>query len=348
MSRGWGTLPRRGRGIVEVMRVGLIGCGFMGQMHANVYRALDGVELVAVTDRRPEKRDAFAKQWGVQAMDDFEALLDRDDLDIIDICLPTYLHADTTVRALDAGKHVLCEKPMAMSVEDADRMIDARDRSGKRLMIAHCIRFWPEYAKLKEIVDSGALGKLLSLNLTRYGAFPKWASDGWNADENKAGGGAMDMHIHDTDYALYLLGMPDDMVSFGTYNETGVGHIFTTMTFGDTVVHLEGGWNLPSGAPFKMAFRAVFEKGVVIMDGGPMTVFEEGKDPIVPEFPKMSAEGAGGNLSDLGGYYYEIADFCEAIRHDRPLTIAPAESSRASLEVNLAEIRQVKERLGLI
>ena len=110
------------------------------------------------------------------------------------------------------------------------------------------------------------------------------------------------MHIHDTDFALYLLGQPNETVSYGSYDSRGASHAFTTMQFDGAVAHLEGGWNLPAGTPFKMAFRAVFENGAAIMDGGPLTIYENGKTPRVPEFPKMQAAG-GGNISDLGGYY---------------------------------------------
>jgi predicted dehydrogenase len=222
-------------------------------------------------------------------------------------------------------------------------MIAAAQAAGKRLMIAHCIRFWPEYVLLENLTKSGELGALLSLNLTRYGAFPSWGSDNWLADEKRAGGGVLDMHIHDTDYALYLLGQPDKMVSFGSLDERGPSHVFTTMTFGKTIVHAEGGWNLPAGSPFKMSFRAIFEKGAVIFDAGPLTIYEDGKAPRVPELPKMAAKGAGGNLSDLGGYYYELEYFYEKLQCGEAQERLTPESSRATLATTLEEIRQIKE-----
>ena len=323
------------------IKVAIVGCGFMGRMHANVYKGLEQVEIVAAIDHNDERLSEYAVKFGCTGTKDFSEGIDG--ADVVDICLPTHQHAETTVAAARAGKHVLCEKPMALSLDEADHMIAACKEAGVQLMIGHCIRFWPEYSLLKTIKDEGRLGRLLSINLTRYGAFPYWASDNWMADESKAGGGALDMHIHDTDYALYLLGKPDSINSFGSIDERGVGQIFTTMTFGEVVAHLEGGWNLPGSAPFKMAFRAIFEDGVVIMDGGPMTIYQGNRAPISPEFPKMEAAG-GGNLSDLGGYYHEIAYFLEAVRTGRPLEIVTPETSRASLETTLEEIRQVKER----
>lgn len=315
----------------------------MGRMHANVYRLLSGACLVAAIDRSPEQLSTFCDQFEAEPFIDFDEMLDATELDAIDVCLPTYLHKEYTIRAAAAGKHVMCEKPIALTIEDADEMIAACDAANVQLMIGHCIRFWPEYVKLKQIVDSGSLGTLLSLNLTRYGEFPHWSEGNWMADESKAGGGVLDMHIHDTDFALYLLGEPKEMQSFGSVDERGPGHVFTTMQYPGCVVHLEGGWNLPSHTPFKMAFRAVFERGAAIMDGGPMTVYEDGKQPEIPAFEAMKAEG-GGNISDLGGYYHELRYFVDRLNANEPFETVTPQSSRLSLKTVLAEIEQIRER----
>jgi len=328
-----------------MQKVAIVGCGFMGRMHANVYGLLDNAQLVAFVDRKQEKREAFSSEFGAPAYETIHELLENHpDLDAIDICLPTYEHKDATVAAAAAKKNVFCEKPMALSLGEADSMIQACEKAGVRLMIGHCIRFWPEYALLKKLTDEGALGKLLSINLTRYGEFPFWSTDNWLADESKAGGGALDMHIHDTDYVHFLLGKPSSVSSWGTIDHRGTSQIFSNMTFpGGAIAHLEGGWNLPSHTPFKMAFRAIFERGAAIMDGGPLTIFEDGKSPVVPEFPKMEAAG-GGNISDLGGYYHELKYFVDRLESGAPFEITTPESSRQSLETALEEIRQAKSR----
>jgi predicted dehydrogenase len=315
-----------------------MGCGFMGRMHASVYRALPIADLVAVVDHRPEKYTEF----GVQGFATLDAMFESVNVDAVDVCLPTHLHKDATVAAAQAGKHVFCEKPRALDLAQADEMISACENAGIRLMIGHCIRFWPEYAYLKELVETEKFGKLRSVNLTRYGEYPHWSSENWLGDESKSGGGALDMHIHDTDFALYLLGKPDSVYSRGTLDDRGVSQIFTTMTFGDAVAHLEGGWNLPVHTPFKMAFRAIFDRGAAIMDGGPMTIYSEG-DPVVPVFEKMEAAG-GGNISDLGGYYHELAYFVDCVTYDKPFVTTTPQTSRESLAMTLEEIRQVKER----
>jgi predicted dehydrogenase len=324
-----------------MLRVGLVGCGFMGRMHTSVYAQIPTANLVGVFDEDAERGKAFAEQNGLRSFPSFEAL--AAEVDAIDICLPTHLHCDYTLRAAGLKKHVLCEKPMALSVDEATKMKNACEAAGVRLMIAHCIRFWPEYALLKQIALTGNIGELLSLNLTRYGEFPHWGSKNWLADPAKAGGGALDMHIHDTDFALYILGAPREVFSAGTIDPKGVSHIFSTFVYNRASCHLEGGWNMPAGTPFKMAFRAVFEQGAVIMDGGPMTIYEKGKDPYVPEFPKMEAKG-GGNISDLGGYYHEIAHFVDRVLTGKPFDVTTPETSIESLELTLKEIKMARDR----
>lgn len=326
-----------------MVKVGLVGCGFMGTMHANVYSVLEGAELVGVWDRKPERATEFVGKWGGRVFSSYDDMLADASIDMVDVCLPTSEHAIFSIKACEAGKHVMCEKPMALSLEDADAMCAAASKAGVKMMVGHCIRFWPEYEELFRVVKSGELGRLLSLNLTRYGAFPAWTVDKWAADVSKAGGG-MDMHIHDTDFALYLLGEPRSMHSFGSRDERGVGHFFTVMDYGSCVAQCEGGWNLPQGAPFRMEFRAVFEKGAAIYRDGELWTYGEGTSRKF-EAPQMEARGAGGNLSSLGGYYNELAYFIDCITNDRMPQVVTPESSRESLRYVLEEVKQIEARL---
>src|SRR5579884_441379 len=134
-----------------MLRVGLAGCGFMGRMHAAVYAALAGAKLAACTDAEPSQNGrALAQKFEIPYYASFEEMLDKEQIDFVDICLPTFLHKEYTVAAAARRKHVFCEKPMAMTLKEADEMIEACSVAGVRLMIAHCIRFWPEYRILRE------------------------------------------------------------------------------------------------------------------------------------------------------------------------------------------------------
>lgn len=315
----------------------------MGRMHTNVYKMLPNAEIVGCVDPSPENGQKFTEATGKPVYATLEEASQKAEFDVVDVCLPTDLHRGATEAAAKLKKHVFCEKPMSISMPDAESMASTCEANGVRLFIGHCIRFWPEYAYLKKLTDDKTLGELKSINLTRYGSFPKWAVKAWTSDPDRAGGGVLDMHIHDTDYILYLLGQPDEIVSFGTVDQTGPSHVFTTMKFGSKIAHLEGGWNFPQGTPFKHAFRAVYEKGAAIMDGGPLTIFEDGKEAFQPEFTKMSGEG-GGNISDLGGYYHEIKYFVDCIQANQPFVTVTPQTSLASLKVVLEEIRQMRAR----
>ncbi len=323
--------------------VALVGAGFMGRMHGAVYQALPNANLVTVYDPNPEKARSVAESHQARVADSFDEILADSSIQVVDICTPTPSHADLAIRAIEADKDVFCEKPMARTSAEARSMIEAAERHGRALMIGHCIRFWPEYETLANLVHSGELGQLQSLNLTRYGEFPHWSTDGWLGEEPLSGGAAMDMHIHDTDYALSLLGEPSSIVSHGTVDGRGVSQIFTTMKFGPTVVHAEGGWNLPSHTPFKMSFRAIFENGAAIFDGGPLTIYRPGQGPVQPEVASMDAGNVGGNISNLGGYYFELAYFYDCLNRGLPCDRCTPQSALRSLETVEREIDLVKQ-----
>ncbi|MCE9557768.1 MAG: Gfo/Idh/MocA family oxidoreductase [Armatimonadetes bacterium] len=326
----------------KVFNVGLIGCGFMGRMHSSVYGTLSQANLKVCCAKHPESATKLAAPHGATVETDWKRVVSDDNLDAVDICLPTFLHAEVAITALENGKHVFCEKPMALTYEEAEKMAAAAKSSGKKLMIGHCIRFWNEYVTLTELVRSERFGKLLSLNLTRYGEFPSWSSEGWIGKENLAGGAALDMHIHDTDYALHLLGEPTEVKSFGTYDGRGLSQIFTTMAFGKTIVHLEGGWNLPPGTPFKMAFRAIFENGAAIMDGSPLTLYPASGQPEIPAYQAMGTATGSGNISDLSGYFHELNYFYNELGTGGNMDKVTPESALLSLKVTLQEIEQAK------
>jgi len=196
-----------------VLKVGLIGLGFMGSTHLENYLRLEAegvpVKLVAICDIDEEKFKGKAVTGNIETgsskvdfsrfelYTDIDEMLNKGGFDYIDIALPTYLHAEVTIKALNKGYHVLCEKPMAMNSEECAKMIEAAKKAGKTLMIAQCLRFWPEYEYLKECVDSGRYGKVISGYFFRGGTTPIWSHDNWLLQNEKSGGCLMDQHIHD-------------------------------------------------------------------------------------------------------------------------------------------------------
>ena len=200
------------------LRVGLCGLGFMGGAHLAAYAKIRDVELVAVCHASP-RRFSGASSGNISGFGggqvilrkarrhaDLGAMLASERLDLVDICTPTFTHAELACRALRAGVHVLCEKPMALSVADCDRMIRASRTSRRFLMVAHCLRWWPEYVYLRNLARSQKFGALKSLHLFRGSMPTSWAP--WMCDERKSGGPLLDLHIHDLDQALWICGRP--------------------------------------------------------------------------------------------------------------------------------------------
>ncbi|WP_080873204.1 Gfo/Idh/MocA family protein [Oceanobacillus timonensis] len=206
------------------VKIAVIGCGSIAKhRHLPEYAANKHVEIAAVCDIVQERAEEAAATYQAKAYTDYKTLLKDENVDAVSICLPNYLHAPVSVDALNAGKHVLCEKPMATSTEEADQMIEAAKQSGKKLMIGHNQRFVPSHQKARELIASGAIGKIYSFRTTfGHGGPEGWSADGkesWFFKKDEAFIGAMgDLGIHKADLIRYVL--QDEMVEVGAFVET--------------------------------------------------------------------------------------------------------------------------------
>ncbi|MFA5646254.1 MAG: Gfo/Idh/MocA family oxidoreductase [Candidatus Ratteibacteria bacterium] len=325
-----------------MIKVAVIGAGFMGSMHAEIYKHFPDIKIAGIVDSRGEKAKSLAEKVGSIPFYDAEQVFAREDITLIDVCLPTYLHKEFVLKAAEAGKDVICEKPIALTLEDAEEMIEVCEKRRVRFMVGHVIRFWPEYDWLKSIADSGRIGKLLSITCTRLSPTPVWGWDSWLTDTSRSGNCLFDLHIHDTDYLLYLVGKkPLKLYSTGLKSNGGYSHIFTNFTFPDGVqASAEGGWDFPANFPFYMAFTATFEKAIVEFNSKnlPLTVYHrEGKVEHPPMKNVPIQANAGGNISDLGGYYFELRYFFEHILANKPTAVITPNDARNSLEIILKE-----------
>ena len=327
-----------------MVKVAIVGAGFMGGMHAEVYRNLNKAKLIAIADSDLEKAQLLADKHKAIAYSSLEGLLNQEDVDAVDICLPTFLHKEYVLETARLGKDILCEKPIALTTEDAEQMIQAVKDAKVKLMIAQVIRFWPEYVILKNIYEAGKLGRLLSITLTRISPTPTWAWDNWLTDTERSGGALLDLHIHDTDYLLYLLGRPTSLVSRVTSGSLKHAHIFTTFTFPDAVIAFaEGGWDMPDNFPFTMAYTASFEKGAVEFNSRnekTLAIYRPGKEIEYPTAKlELEATVSGeGNIADLGGYFSEMKYFIDCLENNKEPGEATAQSARDSLEIALSEM----------
>ena len=332
------------------IRVAIVGFGFMGQMHARVYQALPGIEIVGIIDAFPEL-EAQAAKLGIKATiaSSLDHLLKSTDFNVVDICLPTDLHCETIIAAARAGKHIFCEKPLALGMAEAERALREVEKSGVALQVGQCIRFWPEYQALEQFIKSGQGGKIVSLSLQRKASRPGYSRNNWLLESGRSKGAALDLHIHDTDYVLHLFGTPKGVHSIGRRENGACSHIFTHYLFDDVAVTAEGGWDLPPQWGFQMSFQAIFENAVVDFDSlaSPtlhLTIGQEKRKPLPFKKPAVASAGAsGGNISDLGGYYNELAYFCGQLNQNKKPEIATGRQALESLRTVLAEIQSAEQ-----
>lgn len=209
---------------MTVINVGVIGCGKIAQLrHLPEYSGHKHVRVAAVCDRTLARANKIGNAYGAKAYTDYRELLAHEELDAVSVCLPNMLHAPVSIAALEAGKHVLCEKPMATSEAEAVAMIEARNRSGKLLMIGHNQRLMPPHKKAKEILTSGMLGRVITFRTAfGHGGPENWSVEGaggWFFQKSKAFVGAMgDLGVHKTDLIRYLLG--EEIVEVGAFTGT--------------------------------------------------------------------------------------------------------------------------------
>lgn len=333
-----------------MIRVGIAGFGFMGSQHLNCFDALRGVRVVSICDSDKTRLKGNIKirgniagsgkdsgLSGAALYTNFEKMLAEQRLDAVSITLPTYLHRDFTIKALEAGVHVFCEKPMAMNVGDCEKMIAAAKANRKVLQIGHCIRFWPEYAAARKIIKSGRYGKVRTASLRRVGPVPGWSWKNWLVNARKSGGAIMDLHIHDTDFVLHLFGLPAAVRSQAVVGPSGgFDYVTTQYVYKDRkVVTAEGGFVASLGLPFEMSFIISLEKATLVYDCRckPTLLLYPAKGKSIA--PKVES----GN-----GWSREIEHFIKKITGRKvPRIISPLDSLNA-VKIVLAESQSARTK----
>jgi predicted dehydrogenase len=328
------------------LKVGVIGLGFMGRAHLSHYLRMPEVQVVALADADPARRAGRAEIVGnievpltpidtspFQLYADGRELIEQADVDLVDICLPTHLHAELAVFAAERGKHVVVEKPMALNSAEADRMVAAAKAAGVRLMVAQCLRFWPEYEHLRETVRSASLGRLLQAEFSRRSARPIWTWQGWMIQAEKSGGAILDLHIHDVDFVNHVLGKPSRIYASAVKTPATGGYDLVNALYsyeGGPEVRISAAWYLPRSVPFRAAYTAVFERGVLSYDSS-----------RAPTLLLHSGEGEGTAVHVEGdAYYKELRYFVDCLLTGKdPAELVSPESARDSLFLVESEIR---------
>jgi predicted dehydrogenase len=314
----------------------------MGHAHTPAWQHLGdiGAELVGVLSNRQEATEAFAKEYDIKPYSSLDALVA--DIDILDICVPTNLHREMTLKAAQAGKHVICEKPIALSVEDGKAMIEACEKAGVRLFIAHVVRFISAYRTAKNTIDAGNIGKPCIIRLTRAGYQPRKTVDNWFVDESRSGGMMLDLMIHDYDFARWIGGDVTRVFAKslrGKEPNAPVDYALTTLRFADgAIAHVEGGWAYPVGF-FRTSMDIAGTDGLIewMSDNAQMLHThlvnppkEEAAEVAVP-----SAKAADSPFTAQLKHFYEAI-----VNNSEP--IVTAQDALAALEIGLAAIESAK------
>jgi predicted dehydrogenase len=335
---------------MEKLRFGICGLGFMGRTHFARLRSHPHAEVVALCDRDERRRrgdwndalgnlDLVQLHGGTVPLDDVatyasaEELIDDPRVDVVLVALPTPLHAQVTVAALEAGKHVLCEKPMAPHPNDCNRMVAASQASGRTLMVAQCIRFWPQYEVIQQYVNERRIGGVQFISLRRVASPPTYSAEGWLLDGVRSGGAILDLHVHDVDFAHHLLGVPGKIAARGRRGPSGgIDHVVATYAYSDgRYAVLEGGWTFAAPRPFEMAIIVNGEHGTLewsSLAGSDVLYYTGSRVERIP--------------CDGDAYQRELDYFIDCVRTGRPVDRCSPISSRTSVILAWLERRAVE------
>ena len=252
-----------------MLKVGLVGVGGISGAHIPAWEAMEDTELVAICDVRPERMDPYPNK---RHYVDFDDMLQNEELDILDICLPTYLHADFAIKAMERGIHVICEKPISLKAEDVESVYATARKMNVKFMVAQVLRFWPEYELIKELHDSQKYGRLLSGHMSRLGQCPKWSWDNWMKDETRSGLVPYDLHVHDLDFMVYAFGNPENVQSLRS-KRPEQDYISATYEYPDFFVTAEASW-YAAPLPFGAGFRFQFEEALITYTDGKCMIYQ--------------------------------------------------------------------------
>jgi predicted dehydrogenase len=294
------------------MRIGILGTGGMGRTHALSWRETPAT-VAGFMSRSIERGEAMAREFGGKAYTSIEAMLP--DVDVIDICTPTALHLEQTLLAAQAGKHVVCEKPFAQNVDDAQRMIDACKAAGVKLLLAHVLRYFPVYADARARVSAGEIGNIKLMRMARLNSMLLAQEGSWFTDLSQSGGVLFDMSIHDYDFARWLAGDVASVkaIAASAWGKPAAqeGAVLLTHTSG-AVTFVEGSWAMPA-----KTFRTTFD---LIGDAGRI------------EFDSKDTGGLPANP-----YALQAQEFYAALAHGAPARVT-AEDGREALRIALAAV----------
>lgn len=328
-----------------MLNVGLIGFGGIAKSHRTALAKLKISGKAKLTCAFDVRADAFTEntldfslvapeyEENINFYTDLEELIKKEDVDFFIVCSPSYLHAETTIKLLKSGYHVLCEKPMALNYKDCAEMISEAEKSKKELMIGQCLRFYPAFDYIKSVIDDNKFGKVLGGFFSRVSPPPIRKNGNWFMKPELSGGCITDLHIHDIDIIRYLFGEPEAICSRASTSLCKHDTVHTSFFYGNTPITAIGDWTF-IGSKFEAKSRINFEKATITFEAGEVTVY-----------PKDQSAPYKVELDCISGHEGEIAYFCDIIEKKTVNTKNTPQSAANTIRL-IEKIRESAEASG--
>jgi predicted dehydrogenase len=324
------------------MRIGILGAGWAGSGHAQAYSEMRDVEIAGIVGRRESRVKERAGSLGIPWFTDPHKILDDDTVEAVDVCYPTFIHCEYAIEALKRGKHVFCETPMALTLEEADAMIAAARSSGKFLLIAQVMRFVDTYVYIRNAVKSGDLGK--PLVAFAYRAGPRWPQH----PPAEFGELIIEPMIHDYDYLNWLLGKPTMVAATGLAGQDGeVDHAFVSLKYDGMCGQVEGSVLVPASYPFTTNLRVVCEEGALETSS---RFFADRIETVLNRYPKTGSPEAP-SIPGQDPYRAECRYFVDCVAGKADAALLSAEVARDGLQMAQAakeSLEREGERVTLV
>ncbi|WP_010281363.1 Gfo/Idh/MocA family protein [Bacillus timonensis] len=314
----------------------LIGAGTMGKEHANSYYAMKDVRVVGIVDKRTEQAQEVIGDKDTIVFESIEEAVNTlEHIDVIDVCVPTFLHKEYVMKAADFGIDVICEKPLAYTLEDAKEMMDYCDKKQVKLFVGHVVRFFPQYAKAKELVANGAIGEIGVVRTRRGGNFPAGWTD-WYSNAAKSGGVILDLIIHDFDFLRWNFGEVERVYAKGLPN---LHYAIVTVAFQSGVIaHVEGSWVHQT---FSTQFEFAGTNGIVDYDSSK-------EEPVFLSIKQSNGDVGGVQVPQSplrrSPYFTELQHFLKCLKTNET-PIVTAEDAYRAMEISIAALQSLKTGL---
>jgi len=344
-----------------MLKVGIAGIGFMGWIHWLAWHRIPGVEVTAIATFEPERRagdwTAIKGNFGppgkkvdlsrLSVFETAQEMVGSGSIDLVDICLPTRFHPAAAIAAVNAGKHVICEKPLALTLADCDLVLKAASDAGRKLMVGHVLPFFPEYSWALEQVQSGKYGKLLGGNFKRVISDPHWLQNFY--DPQVIGGPLLDLHVHDAHLIRLLFGMPTGVQSRGRLRDGTAEYAATLFDFADRslVVSSTMGVVHQQGRPFTHGFEIHLEGATIHFESAafsdqaetlPVKMMTSAGKVVRPPMP-------GGDPVD--GFVAELTEVKDCLAAGRDSAILSGTFARDAIELCEMQAAAIRKNLGV-